>query len=115
LFAVAMVWRAYRARHAQRLAILLCAALLASPHVSNYDQLFLALAAILYVRTLPASSRPLALVLPLMAWLAPLYNPPRLTPAVLITPLVLLGLIWALFRGVSAPNAQPGQKPAGAP
>ena len=58
-----------------------CAVLLASPHLSNYDLFLLALAAVLYIRTLPASSRPLALVLPLLAWIAPLYNPPRLTPA----------------------------------
>lgn len=113
--AAAVVWLAFRRRHAQRLAILLCATLLASPHVSNYDLLLLALAAVLYIRTLPASSRPLALVLPLLAWIAPLYNPPRLTPAGLVTPLVLLGLIWLLFRGF--PGFQPSevQKPAPAP
>ena len=98
--------------HPQRLAILLCATLLASPHVSNYDLLLLALAAVLYVRTLPTSSRPLALVLPLLAWIAPLYNPPRLTPAGLITPLVLLGLIWLLFRGFPALQPSEVQKPA---
>ncbi|HTC84202.1 MAG TPA: glycosyltransferase family 87 protein [Rhizomicrobium sp.] len=113
--AIAVVWRPFRVRHPQRLAILLCASLLASPHVSNYDLLFLALAAILYVRTMPASSRPLALVLPLAAWVAPLYNPPRLTPAGLITPLVLLSLIWLLFRGFSAPYPLAGQKPSPAP
>jgi len=58
----------------------------------------LAVAAVLYVRTLPEGCRPLALVLPLLAWIAPLYNPPRLTPAGLITPLVLMGLIWLAFR-----------------
>jgi hypothetical protein len=110
--AASVVWLAFRARHPQRLAILLCAMLLASPHVSNYDLLLLALPAVLYVRTLPASSRPLALVLPLLAWIAPLYNPPRLTPAGLITPLVLLGLIWLLFRGFPALRPSEVQKPA---
>ena len=112
LIAVAVVWIAYRRRHAQRLGILLCATLLASPHVSNYDLILLALAAVLYLATLAETSRPLALVLPLLAWIAPLYNPPRLTPAGLITPLVLLGLIWALFRGFSPTTAQ---KPHPAP
>jgi len=107
--AVAAVWQAFRVGHPQRLAILLCASLLASPHVSNYDLLFLAVAAVLYVRTMPESSRPLALVLPMAAWIAPLYNPPRLSPAGLITPLLLLGLIWLLFRGFS------GQKPSATP
>ena len=113
--AAAVVWLAFRSRHPQRLAILLCATLLASPHVSNYDLLPLALAAVLYVRTLPTSSRPLALVLPLLAWIAPLYNPPRLTPAGLITPLVLLGLIWLLFRSFPALQPSEVQKPAPVP
>ncbi|HEX4637640.1 MAG TPA: glycosyltransferase family 87 protein [Rhizomicrobium sp.] len=95
----------------QRLAILLCATLLASPHVSNYDLLLLALAALLLVRTLPESSRPLALILPLLAWIAPLYNPPRLTPVGQITPLVLMGLIWLLFRRFSQPGGLTAQKP----
>ena len=106
LIAAAVVWIAFRRRHAQRLAILLCATLLASPHVSNYDLLLLAVAAMLHVGTLAESSRPLALILPLLAWIAPLYNPPRLTPAGLITPLVLLGLIWALFRAFSPSQVQ---------
>ena len=64
-----------------------CAMLLASPHVSNYDLILLAMAALLAVRALPESSRPLALILPLAAWLAPLYNPPRVMPLGLVTPL----------------------------
>ena len=83
--------------------------------MSNYDLLLLAVAAVLYLRTLPASSRPLALVLPLLAWIAPLYNPPRLTPAGLITPLVLLGLIWLLFRDFPGLQLSKVQKPAPAP
>ena len=102
-------------RHSQRLAILLCATLLASPHVSNYDLLLLAVAALLYVRTLPQASRPLALILPLLAWIAPLYNPPRLTPAGLITPLVLMGLIWLLFRESPATDRMETEKPLPAP
>lgn len=100
--AAGFVWITFRSGHPQRLAILLCATLLASPHVSNYDLLLLAVAALLYLRCLPASSRPLALILPLLAWIAPLYNPPRLTPAGLITPLVIMGLIWLLFRPAPA-------------
>ena len=109
--AAAFVWITFRSGHPQRLAILLCATLLASPHVSNYDLLLLAVAALLHLRTLAESSRPLALILPLLAWIAPLYNPPRLTPAGLITPLVVMGLIWLLFRtapegsGKTAANA----------
>jgi hypothetical protein len=106
--AMAVTWCAFRSRHRQRLAILLCAALLASPHVSNYDLLFLGIAALAYIWTLPENARPLALLLPMTAWAASIYNPPRLTSAGLITPLVLLGLIWLLFQGV------PGKAPSGA-
>jgi len=115
VIAAATVWRAFRMRHSQRLAILLCATLLASPHVSNYDLLLLAVAALLYVWTLPEASRPLALILPLLAWIAPLYNPPRLTPAGLITPLVLMGLIWLLFRESGATDRMEMEKPPPAP
>jgi alpha-1,2-mannosyltransferase len=107
LAALAIAWRAFRGGHAQRLAILCCAMLLASPHVSNYDLVLAAIAALLAVRALPESSRPLAVILPLAAWLAPLYNPPRVMPLGLITPLVLLGLIWLLFRPKSAQKPLP--------
>jgi alpha-1,2-mannosyltransferase len=105
VIAIGSVWRAFRTAHPQRLAVLLYAVLLASPHVSNYDLLLAAIAALLAVQTMPESSRPLVLMLPLAAWLAPLYNPPRAFPLGLVTPLVIAGLIWALFAGFS------GQKP----
>jgi hypothetical protein len=103
--ALVAVWWAFQTRHPRRLAILLCAAVLASPHVSNYDLLMPGVAALLLVRTLPAGSRPLTLILPLAVWMAALYNPPRVMPLGLVTPLLLLGLIWAFFRGVG------GEKP----
>jgi len=99
LIAAAAVWRAFAIAHPARLAVLLCAALLASPHVSNYDLILAGLAALWCVRALPESSRPLALILPLAAWMAPLYNPPRAMPLGLITPLVILALL-AGFLGL---------------
>ena len=104
LAAIAVTWWAFRARHSQRLAILCCAMLLASPHVSNYDLILAAMAALLAVRALPESSRPLALVLPLAIWVAPLYNPPRAMPLGLVTPVLLLGLVAVLFRQKLAQN-----------
>jgi len=115
IFALAVTWRAFRARHPLRLAILLCAALLAPPHVSNYDLLFMGMAALIYVGTLPGNSRPLALLLPAVAWGASIYNPPKLTSAGLITPLVLLGLIWLLFQRVPGKSPLGDQKPLPAP
>jgi len=115
LIALAVTWRAFRSRHPARLAILLCAALLASPHVSNYDLLFLGVAALIYVWTLPEDSRPLALLLPLAGWTASIYNPPRLTTAGLVTPLLLLGLIWLFFQGVPGRGLMAAQKTQPAP
>lgn len=105
LISAAFVWLAFRSSHPQRIAILCCATLLASPHLSNYDLILLALAGLSLVRSLPEGSRPLALVLPLLAWAAPLYNPPRAVPLGLATPLVLLGLLTALWAvsGVKNP------------
>lgn len=108
MIAVAVTWRAFRSRHPMRLPILLCAALLASPHVSNYDLLFLGVAALIYTSTLPENARPLVVMLPLAAWAAGLFNPPRINPLGFSTPLLLLGLIWVLFQGV------PGKKPLAA-
>ena len=107
--AAAMVWRAFATGHPQRLAILLCAALLASPHVSNYDLLLLAVAGLVYLKTLPESSRPLVLLLPLAAWIAPLFNPPKVMPLGLVTPLLILGLILGLFgfSGTQKPRETP--------
>jgi len=78
--------------------------LLASPHVSNYDLILLAIAALLAVRNLPENTRPLLLMLPLACFIAPLFNPPRAMPLGLITPLLLLGLM-AMLRHQPARSA----------
>jgi hypothetical protein len=106
LIAATAVWRAFRLSHSLRLAILLCATLLASPHVSNYDLLLLAVAALIALRNLPESSRPLLLMLPLAAWAAPVFNPPRVNPLGFATPLLLLALIGGLFGSWGAPKPQ---------
>ena len=108
-FAIVSVWWAFQTRHSGRLPILLCAAVLASPHVSNYDLLMPGVAALLLVRALPGEARPLALILPLAVWMAALYNPPRVMPLGLITPLLLLGLIWAFYRGSGTPKPLPSK------
>ena len=108
-FAIVSVWWAFQTRHPRRLAILLCAAVLASPHVSNYDLLMPGVAALLLVRALPGEARPLALILPLGVWMAALYNPPRVMPLGLITPLLLLGLISAFYRGSGTPKPLPSK------
>jgi hypothetical protein len=57
---------------------------------------FAALGGLILAARLGEGARALALILPLMAWLAPLYNPPRINPVGFLTPLMLLGLIWML-------------------
>ena len=96
--AVAFTWQAFRSANPQRLAILCCAVLLASPHLSNYDLILLALAALLQVQSMREDVRPLALMLPLLCYLAPIFNPPRVMALGLITPLLLLGLMLMLQR-----------------
>jgi hypothetical protein len=98
VLAAAFTWHAFRSGNPQRLAILCCAVLLASPHLSNYDLILLALAALLWGAALPQTARPLALMLPLLCYVAPIFNPPRVMAVGLITPLLLLGLMLMLQR-----------------
>ena len=53
--------------------------------------------------------RPLVLLLPLAAWIAPLFNPPKVMPLGLVTPLLILGLILGLFgfSGTQKPRETP--------
>jgi alpha-1,2-mannosyltransferase len=103
--AVIFTWQAFRSGNPQRLAILCCAVLLASPHLSNYDLILLALAAMLQVAAMPRDARPLALMLPLLCYLAPVFNPPRVMALGLITPLLLLGLMLMLQRQAAQSSA----------
>ena len=96
--AVVLTWQAFRSGNPQRLAILCCAVLLASPHVSNYDLILLALAALLQLAAMSSNARPLVLMLPLACYIAPIFNPPRVMALGLITPLLLLGLMLVLQR-----------------
>jgi alpha-1,2-mannosyltransferase len=100
VLAVAFTWHAFRSGNPQRLAILCCAVLLASPHLSNYDLIPLALAGMLQVVAMREDARPLALLLPLLCYIAPIFNPPRVMALGLITPLLLLGLMLMLQRPV---------------
>lgn len=95
--AVVAVWRVFAARHPGQLPVLLCATLLASPHVANHDLILLAIAALALVRWVPATTRPIMLMLPLAAWAAPLFNPPKAMPLGLITPLVILAVMAFLM------------------
>lgn len=98
VIAVVAVWRVFRVQSPGQLPVLLCAGLLASPHVSNYDLLGLAIAALALVRWLPQQTRPIMLMLPLAAYTAALFNPPKAMMLGLVTPLILLAMIQVLSR-----------------
>lgn len=92
------VVRVFAIRHPAQLPVLLCACLLAAPHVSNYDLVLLAIAALALVRWAARDTRPLWLMLPLAAWAAPIFNPPKAMPLGLITPWIILAVMAFLLR-----------------
>jgi alpha-1,2-mannosyltransferase len=114
IVAVVAVWRVFGDRSPAQLPILLCAGLLAAPHVSNYDLIGLAIAALALVQWLPATTRLIMLMLPLAAYAAALFNPPRALSLGLITPLILLAMIAVLGRA-TVTRRRASQTPAGLP
>lgn len=80
LSAAAIVYWAYRHSLARdrQLAILLAATILAGPHVSAYDTLLLAIAAMLACRRIIEDGWPFAYLIPMLAaWIAPPFMSPR--------------------------------------
>ena len=104
LISLVLVWRTFRspARLTTKLGVLLCATLLASPHLSSYDMILLTVAALIAVAELRPDAGPLAFFLPLAAYATPIYDPPRYNALGLVTPLVLLGLAsWFYVKAFS--------------
>ncbi len=107
--AAAAVWFAFaRPLDRQRRGVvLLCAAVLAAPHVGNYDALLTGIAGVTTLaRGLERRLAPGTATLAAAAWLGSLINPPALiallgvpllTAASLATPLVTAGLMLAAF------------------
>jgi hypothetical protein len=105
LLAAACVWRAFaRPLDLQRRGVvLLCAAVLAAPHVGNYDAVLLGIAAVtMLARGIERRLAPATAALAAAAWLGSLINPPALiemlgvpllTAASLATPLVTAALM----------------------
>jgi hypothetical protein len=89
----------------RRGVVLLCAAVLAAPHVGDYDAVLLGIAAVtLLSEGLARRLAPAAALLAMAAWLGSLINPPALiamlgvpalTATSLATPLVTAGLMVA--------------------
>jgi alpha-1,2-mannosyltransferase len=87
----------------QKIAILLCCTLLAAPHSSLHDTVWLAVAAGLAAGALIQAGAPLSAWMPALAlWLVPFFDPPEIRPVGRLLPLLLIGFPIAVilrFRG----------------
>ncbi len=104
LVGAAAVWRAFRAPRAGdlRLVVVLAATILAAPSVAIYDMTVLAMAAgLLFSRGLEAGFRPGESIVTLAAWLAPLFNPPRISVLGFLTPLLIGAVMAYAFMGAA--------------
>lgn len=109
LLAAAFVWRLYRHPHPEplRIAGLLVAAMVAAPHVMNYDALLLCIAgAILFAESVRSRLNRFNAAIGILVWLCPLINPPSIFPIALATPLLLVLLATRILAG------QKGEEPA---
>jgi alpha-1,2-mannosyltransferase len=105
LVSAAFTWLAFRTPLARdrRLAVVLAATILAAPNLNTYDMIVLAMAAgLLFARGFVGEFRPGELVVILAAWLAPVYNPPRISPVGFLTPFVILALMTYATIGEGA-------------
>jgi alpha-1,2-mannosyltransferase len=77
-----------------RFAVFLAASVVAAPHVSPYDMIILALAVTIALwHGLHEQARPLALAVPMLAWMAPVVVTPRMSFFGLLPPLLVFALI----------------------
>ena len=113
LAAAACVWIAFRSGMVARekLAILLCAMILAAAHVGNYDAILLGIAATLVLAQ--GFSRPFRryeAVLAMLVWASTAVNPPFVFYISAVTPAVVLAFMIVLCRPASPAvrNAWPG-------
>jgi alpha-1,2-mannosyltransferase len=84
-----------------RLAVLLAAALLASPHVSSQDGIFLGIGAmLLFCRVIDGGGRFGEISVIVAAWVVELFDPPVIFGAGIVTPLVIaLFIVVVMVRG----------------
>jgi hypothetical protein len=106
LAAALIVWRAFRCHTLPpdlQLGVLLAAAVIAAPHVSNYDALMLTVAGLLLLlRGLREGFLSGELILLIVTFGVEILDPPKIIPAGLLTPLVIAALIAAMFRRAGA-------------
>jgi hypothetical protein len=84
-----------------RIAVLLAATLLASPHVSSQDGVLLAVGTIfLFCRTIEDGPRLTELVIVVAVWMVELFDPPKLFSLGVTTPLILCAFIASVISRV---------------
>jgi hypothetical protein len=88
-------------RSDSRLAIILAAAILAAPHSSIHETVFLAIAALLWISATAEGTPIWQWIFALALWLAPIFNPPLVTPVGRLTPILILAYIAIALRGRS--------------
>ena len=81
-----------------RVAVLLAASLLASPHVSSQDGIFLAVGAlVLFCRILDDGGRIGEVTIIILAWVIELFDPPIIFGLGIVTPLVIAAFIAVIM------------------
>lgn len=115
LLSAGVAWWCYRRSlpHDLRLAVLLSAAVLAAPHVTNYDTVLLVVAATLvFAYGLDRGFGRGGVAVPVLVWMIQLFNPPNVFRLGLITPLLTILLI---VRAIASARSNPVETaPAGA-
>ena len=112
LLAIGLVFAAFALRLApeRRMAIVLAATILAAPHSSLADSVLLAVAVALWCREALAAAASLGQwTLALALWLAPLFNPPLVSPVGRMTPLLIIGFAAMLLAPACAALALPSR------
>ncbi len=104
LFAIvlsaACVWQVFSrpAARAKRAVVLLCAAVLAAPHVGNYDAVLLGIASVITLsQGLGRRLRPAETALAMAVWVSSLINPPALIAMIGVPVLTAVSLATPVF------------------
>jgi glycosyl transferase family 87 len=105
VFAAGCVYRMFRQRPADPMALagLLAATLLAAPHSSASDAVLLGLAASLFLVAMQARGiETRHVVVAAVIWLCPLFNPPSVFSAGLLTPLLVGAFLWRILAELAS-------------
>ena len=100
------VFRRQRARPEIQLAALLCAMIVAAPHVGNYDALMLGEACMFVLIRAPLHASMLEVALAVAVWCSLSFQPPFIIRPAVVTPLLVSGFmfieVWRAFHDLPA-------------